>query len=262
MITADKKRDKEKPPFIRSGGLRGQYERQLRRVAREIARIIEGFDMADPAALSGIQSSLEAYSRILRPWATKTAAAMLRSVELEDKKQWRRFAANLSTGLRQEILSAPTGRALRELMEENVHLITSLPIEAAERAHALILENMTAEAARASEIAAQIRATGEVTAGRATLIARTEIARAASGLTEVRAKHVGSEAYVWRTLGDSDVRPSHRRMEGKVIRWDDPPEINEGTAKKPRMIRHHAGATWNCRCYPQPVIPEREYANA
>ena len=44
--------------------------------------------------------------------------------------------------------------------------------------------------------------------------------------------------------------------DGKFVRWDTPPPINEGTDKSPRIINHHAGDIWNCRCYPEPEIPE------
>ena len=81
------------------------------------------------------------------------------------------------------------------------------------------------------------------------LIARTEVARTASGLTEARARHVGSDGYFWRTAKDADVRDSHRQMEGKFVKWNEPPTLSDGTVT-------HAGQIYNCRCYAEPVINE------
>jgi uncharacterized protein with gpF-like domain len=37
-------------------------------------------------------------------------------------------------------------------------------------------------------------------------------------------------------------------MEGKFVRWDEPPTLDNLTG--------HAGALPNCRCRPEPVIPD------
>jgi len=87
-----------------------------------------------------------------------------------------------------------------------------------------------------------------VTTSRAMTIARTETAKAASIVTEVRAKEVGATHYIWRTAGDSDVRESHAEMEGEVCEYDNPP-IVDGEPLNPGMI-------YNCRCYAEPIIPD------
>ena len=136
-------------------------------------------------------------------------------------------------------------------MDEQVTLITSLPTKAAERVHNLTIEALS-NSTRASEVAKEILATGNVTESRANLIARTEVARTASLITESRAVHIGSEGYFWRTAGDSDVRHEHRLLSGKYIKWNDPPVASaDGT-------RAHAGQIYNCRCWPEPVLPEPE----
>lgn len=103
---------------------------------------------------------------------------------------------------------------------------------------------------RASETAKEIERTGDVTRSRADLIARTETTRAATSMVEARARHVGSEGYIWRTVGDVDVREIHKKLEGKFVRWDSPPVAGENGE------RAHAGAIYNCRCWPEPVIPD------
>jgi SPP1 gp7 family putative phage head morphogenesis protein len=96
-----------------------------------------------------------------------------------------------------------------------------------------------------------VQASGDVSKSRATLIARTEVARCGSILTQARCAHVGCEAYIWRTVEDDDVRHDHAILNGKVIYWNAPPiaDLRSGT-------RAHAGQIWNCRCYPEPIIPD------
>jgi len=55
--------------------------------------------------------------------------------------------------------------------------------------------------------------------------------------------------YVWRTVGDGKVRLAHRRNEGRLFSWDDPPETR------------HPRDGFNCRCWAEPYVPgETEFA--
>jgi len=66
----------------------------------------------------------------------------------------------------------------------------------------------------AKEIAAEIMETGEVTKSRVTLIARTEVGRTTTMLTQVRSEGVGATHYQWLSARDSDVRPLHKKLPG------------------------------------------------
>lgn len=224
------------------------YGIALRRIARSVGHVVSAFSPDDPAHLAQIVASLESYSRMLHPWARAAAARMIAEVARRDDAAWRRLSDQLGRDLRAELTTAPTGDLMRRLQDEQVALITSIPIDAARRVQALA-RDLVSGGRRYDEVVPAILASGGVAASRATLIARTETARAASSLTRARAEHVGSEGYVWRTARDVDVRPSHRRMEGKFCRWDDPPLVEPGH-------RYHAGGFPNCRCWPEPVIPE------
>lgn len=245
-------RDRREPKvdraaFAKARKAERQYAIQLRKVARHVGEIIKAHDPATSDGMAEIRTVLAKYAEVIEPWAKAAAARMIADVGRRDEKAWEENSRAMGRTLREEIASAPTGQYLRERLAENVRLIKSLPIEAAERVHKLTLEGI-ANATRASEIAAEIARSGEVTVSRANLIARTEVARTASGLTEARARHVGSEGYIWRTAGDADVRPSHRKMSGKFVAWSDPPTLDGMTG--------HAGGFPNCRCYPEPVIPD------
>jgi SPP1 gp7 family putative phage head morphogenesis protein len=224
------------------------YAGQLRKVAQQVGMIIDGFPPGDPASVPTITDLLAKYAEVLIPWATATASKMLGEVNARDEQAWFAHANEMSRALREEIRSAPTGALMQALLAEQVTLIKSLPLEAAKRVHDLTLAGIE-DGTRAKEIAKEIARSGEVSMGRANLIARTEVARTASKLTEARAVHLGSDGYIWRTSKDSDVRHSHKEMEGKYVRWDTPPKLSDGTVT-------HAGQIYNCRCYPEPVIPD------
>lgn len=209
--------------------------------------LVNGFPPGDPAVLPTIEQLLQRYAEALTPWAERAAAEMLSEVNRRDESAWMQNAADLSRALRQEIRTAPIGATMQALMAEQVTLIKSIPLDAAKRVHKLTIEGIE-DSTRASDISKAIQESGDVAKSRADLIARTEVARTASTLTEARALHVGSPGYFWRTSGDGDVRESHREMEGKFVAWDDPPTLDG--------MKGHAGQFPNCRCYPEPVIPE------
>lgn len=233
--------------FKKTKAAEASYSRSLQRVGHEVGRIIETFGVMNTTKLAAMNEALRRYAELLAPWAKMKAEAMLAQVDQQDVRAWRKATAEMGVTLREEVLTAPTGLTLQALMKEQVDLITSLPTKAAERVHKLAIEALSTSS-RGSEIEAAIAKSGKVTAGRARTIARTEVARASSVLTEARAKHIGSEGYTWRTARDADVRDSHRKMEGKFVRWDSPPTLDGLTG--------HAGQLPNCRCFPEPEIPE------
>jgi len=242
--TTDRK--KRRNP-VRTSRAEREYVSALSQVARQVGRIINGFPPGDPAFEPTISQMLGRYSEALNDWAVRTASRMLRDVNAQDLATWRRHSEQMSLALRREILTAPTGSAMRGLLAIQVDLIKSIPTEAAARVHQLTQEGLL-ESTRASEIAKEIMRSGEVAESRAQLIARTEVSRTAATLTETRARAAGSLGYIWRTSGDSDVRSSHHRMNGQYVRWDSPPTLDKLTG--------HAGCLPNCRCYPEPVFPD------
>ncbi len=232
-----------------------QYGRRLRSIAEQVGKLVQGMPPDDPATLSLLEQTLRRYSEVITPWANSVASAMLADVARRDEAMWLTLAKDMGASIRQEIRHAPTGKILLDMQRENVALITSLPIEAAQRVHELAIRSIETSS-RAKEISDEIMRTGEVTRSRADLIARTEVSRAASGLIEARATHIGSEGYIWRSSEDADVRNkdgnpvgSHRLLNGKFINWNEPPVA--GT----NGMRYHAGQGPRCRCWPEPVLP-------
>lgn len=224
-----------------------QYGIKLRKIARHVGEVVRAFPPGDPRSLPEIRRILYGYAELLKPWAKATANAMLADVMKRDEAAWAQQTKGMSQALRLELAKAPTGITFHRLQQEQITLITSLPIEASQRVHALTEEGLST-AARFPEIQKEIMRTGEVTESRATLIARTEVGRASTNFSQARAEYVGSEGYIWRTAHDGDVRPSHKKMEGKFVKWDDAPTLDNMTG--------HAGCLPNCRCYPEIVLPD------
>lgn len=225
------------------------YARQLRSVAHQIGVIIRGMAPdGKPRNPQGLIDTLLSYAELITPWASSVASLMVADVARRDKAMWFRISKELSQELRREVTNAPTGAALRDLQQSQLGLIKSLPKSAAVRIQELTQE-ATLASIRPADIALKILETESVTKAKATLIARTEVSRAAANLVQARAQYAGSDGYIWRTSGDLDVRPSHREMEGKYVRWSSPPKTDKGLAP------YHAGCGPNCRCFAEPIFP-------
>lgn len=228
------------------------FGRTLRALARRCGELTRGMlDPEDPASAIKLRAMLDRYAEAVHPWAAEQARRMVLEVTRRDEAVWAALGRESGRALRQEIRGAETGEMVRRRINEVTELITSLPREAAQRVQTFALQGIEG-AKRASEVVELIMATGEVSKSRANLIARTEVGRTSSLLVQARAEHVGSTHYIWRSVGDLDVRKLHKRLNGKTFAWDDPPVSGSNGE------RAHAGQIYNCRCYAEPIIPDEE----
>lgn len=227
-----------------------KYGRQLRQIAGYIDSIIKGFDVTDETVYPSIVTALRKYAESLDVWAVNASSRILMDVALRDEKTWLIHAKDMSIGVKHQIRNTDVGAVMQKLLADQVGLIKSLPLNAAQRVQDLATRAVI-EGGRADEISGLIMAIGGVTKSRANTIARTEIARATTLFTQARAESLGSDGYIWRTSEDSDVRHDHDELNGQYVPWDKPPIADKRTG-----TRAHAGCIWNCRCYPEPVIPE------
>jgi len=245
-----RQRRREAQHFARVRNAEATYQAQLRRVAQQVGEIINAYPAGDPAQLAALQDVLQRYSEILRPWAYAAAARMIAEVMRRDETAWFRHAQMIGADLRRELLGAtPLGEVIRQILEDQVSLITSIPIDAGRRVQEKSREFWSG-GVRYPELAQFIEESTGVTKTRATLIARTETAKTASAVVQARSKFIGATHYIWRTVKDGRVRRIHRLLEGTVHAWDDPPVAEE------RGDRHHPGEFPNCRCYAEPIIPD------
>jgi len=235
--------------FSASRAVERRYSLTLRKVARTISAMIgahiDGPTLHNQAQL---QKQLDLYSEAIGPWANRVAAGFIASVNRTNQQAWSARSQAIATRLKTEMATSRIGQVAQQLQSEQVTLIQSIPIEAGIRAQRLAMSAATG-GRRADDVAAELLKTEQVTTSRATLIARTEIAKANSAITQARAEFVGATHYIWRTAGDGDVRESHAELDGQVFRYDDPPSVgDEGN--------HGPGEYPNCRCYSEPIIGE------
>jgi SPP1 gp7 family putative phage head morphogenesis protein len=136
-------------------------------------------------------------------------------------------------------------------VEENVALIQSIP----EQLHSQV-EVMVSEAVlsgkRAEDLALELIARFDLTEDRAALIAQDQVGKFFGSLQRLRQQDAGITEYIWSSSNDARVRASHAALEGKVIKWSEPPVV----ASNGR--RAHAGMDFRCRCIAAPVIPSFE----
>lgn len=233
--------------FMRAQQVEKKYAIQLRKIARHCGDIIKGFPPGDPAALPQLNASLRRYSEMLEPWARFTAGKIVMEVARWDERAWTTYSKQMAEGIRADLRQANIGPVYRQLQLEQIALIQSIPVIAAQRVHDLTMEALSGSE-RASEIAKEIMNSGSVAQSRAELIARTEVARARTSFTQVRAETVGSTHYVWEAVMDSRTRDLHRKLNGKTFAWNNPPVSGE------KGERSHPGAIYNCRCWPRPIF--------
>lgn len=192
---------------------------------------------------------LERYADLIEPWSEAVSKRLISTLEIADDAMWRERSYQISAGLR-DIMVGSQGQVTRSIIDEHVKLFKSLPLQAADRVYDI--HNQAIEAVvsgnRSSALKQEIMRTGEVTEARARTIARTEVGRASTAITQARSTALGSRGYIWRTADDSDVRHSHKQMEGKYVDWSKPPTLDGMTG--------HAGQFPNCRCYCEVVVPE------
>lgn len=192
---------------------------------------------------------LERYADLIEPWSEAVSKRLISTLEIADDAMWRERSYQISAGLR-DLMAGSQGMITRSIIDEQVKLFKSLPLKAADRVYDI--HNQAIEAVvsgkRSSTLTQEIMRTGEVTEARARTIARTEVGRASTAITQARSTAIGSRGYIWRTAEDSDVRNSHAQMNGQYVDWTEPPTLDGMTG--------HAGQFPNCRCYPEPVVPE------
>lgn len=101
---------------------------------------------------------------------------------------------------------------------------------------------------RSSQLVKEIEHDYQVSHNKARFLARQETSLLMSQFREERYKSVGVEKYRWSTSGDQRVRPFHKRLNGRVFTWDNPPIVDENGR------RAHPGQDFGCRCIAIPII--------
>lgn len=237
------------------------FYRALKRVAQASGHIVD--QHTEDGRLVGeseMQRRLEDYSRKLGPWARRQSAKLIEQVQKSNKRAYEAKSKAIGVALKADVGESAVGDVALKLMNEQVELIKSIPIEAGLRAQKIafeaVLSGTRAEANTdtIAQLEKELGLSTEVATSRALLIARTETARSNAAINQSRAQAVGSGQYRWHNSGDGAVRESHRiykgkRLQGMIFSWDNPPTLDDGMKGNP-------GTFPNCRCFAEPVFDD------
>lgn len=238
-----------------------QFAKALKKIARASAHIIEQHVDLENVKIKDhpeMQRELERYANKIEPWARSHAGRMLQTVQSSNKRAYVHKSKAIGAAITVEADDSHIGIIARALLEEQVALIKSIPLEAGRRAQEIALKNVLGgfraqpDEDVVAELQKQLGMTEEVAVNRAKLIARTETARANAAINQARAMSVGSSQYRWHNSGDAAVRHSHKfyrgkKLQGMIFDWDHPPTLDDGMTGNP-------GEFPNCRCFAEPVF--------
>lgn len=160
----------------------------------------------------------------------------------------------------QEEMQGRVGDLVREIVNNDVMFAKSMPREWAEFARKHVLEQ-TMKGIRPEIIMQELqRMLPKHIKTNLKLFARTEAAKANAAIVQARAENAGIKAYIWRSVSDERTRKSHLNMDGVIVFYNDPPSPEELSGEK-SYGRYHAGATYNCRCFQEPIVDIRFLPN-
>lgn len=170
------------------------------------------------------------------------------------KKPWQRLAER-QIGVNVFKHETWLGPLLESWSTENAKLITSIPEQyldrVAQRAQDMVRQGRSTKFFRDELIKLY-----QLTQSRANLIARTEVAKLNGQITKSRQLSLGVPEYTWSTSADERVRESHKVLNGKICRYDDPTVYrNEGETEwrkrsslEPPGYEGDPGEDFQCRC--------------
>lgn len=235
-------------------------ERKYRRaIDRLLLRLMAQIRLAKTAAAALAAIRHFARSPTYREAAYDIARSMATQLAVQSQRTWRQAAAKGSKGRRiYQALKKELGntKVYHEIIRSNASYISSVPESIADRLTQRVARGYEAGARPEALLDDILQAWPQMSSAQAKLIARTETSKASTALTRSRCAAAGLRWYVWRNSEDERVRSSHSHMGGVIVSWDEPPSperLDPKHEQKPYGT-YHAGDTFNCRCYPQPLL--------
>ena len=135
------------------------------------------------------------------------------------------------------------GDAVDEAVSANIALINSIPQQYLDRVEQAVMASLQAGTLNATLADDLLKIEG-ITKNRAKLIARDQLGKINSRLSQLRQQSLGITHYYWSTSLDERVRNKHAGWEGDLIAWDNPPPDG------------HPGQAIQCRCT---AIPDLDF---
>lgn len=165
-------------------------------------------------------------------------------------REWKRVVqATLGIDLRDDVFSGELYERMLDLwVDSNVSLIKTIPADSLTGMQGII-QNGFVEGKPITRIVEEIQAQYGVDRRHARLIARDQMAKLNSNITQQQHRDAGCSRYRWRTTGDGKVRDGHKVLDKKEFSWDTPPVVDKRTGR-----RCHPGQDYQCRCIAIPIF--------
>lgn len=138
--------------------------------------------------------------------------------------------------------------AIDRWVDENVSLIRAIPAETLGDMRTIVKEGFL-NGKSATYVMEGIQRKYKVERNHARLLARDQIGKLNAAVTKAQQQDAGIEEYIWNDCGDGRVRDSHRELNGRRFRWDNPPVVDHKTGR-----RCHPGEDYQCRCRAKAVF--------
>ncbi|MCD8397550.1 MAG: minor capsid protein [Lachnospiraceae bacterium] len=146
-------------------------------------------------------------------------------------------------------------QALKQWVSENVLKIKTIPQDTLGSLEKIILDGYQ-NGTSLRQMQRDIQNEYNISKRNAELLARDQVATLNASITKMQQTDAGVKKYKWSTSKDSRVRDCHRELHGKIISWDDPPEMWYMTKKGKVYTGRHCnpGEDYACRCVAIPIF--------
>lgn len=179
--------------------------------------------------------------------------------DLEEQANWsiyqgyktkaKREGTGLAAQIKEDIsivpeLSKENKQALKEELIENIeYSVKNLANRQVIRLRKMVQDNLFYGKTKNKTLIDDIQKTFNMEYSRAKFIARNETELLTAKLSELKFKEAGVTKYKWVTSNDERVRDSHKKLNGTIQEWDNPPIVDEKTGR-----RGNPSEDYNCRC--------------
>ncbi len=146
---------------------------------------------------------------------------------------------------KQGVPAPDTATLVKDWRVENLQLIKDVGNEQVQQLNALFSKaQQTGQ--RHEELVKDVQERLGVGLNRAKLIARDQTTKFNSTVQLAQAKSAGIEEFIWSTSKDASVRKSHKALDGRTFRYDNPPIVDHERALPGQPIQ--------CRCQAIPKV--------
>ena len=236
------------------------YNVRFKEVVREVLfPIIVAYSTLTRDTNDGIGEDINRAIELIKAQFNFTAIAgdiskkMVERVELVNGKK---TSSNVNNAIGVDLKNVIAGENLTEFVEmqviQNAELIKSVPQDAIEDIRRIVLNGLS-EGKRHEEITKLISGNAKGTTftkmnNRIKTIARTEVAKLNSQITNKRLTNLGIQRAVWDATNDSRTRACHRARDGKEY------DIAKGLFSTCDGLTIQPGQEINCRCVAVPIV--------